>query len=179
MEDNLRPYYQKFLDLNRGTSFLVFADSVHTFIVGLAAFQLYRKTHSPILLNQGRKAIAEMKKWAEEGSLFNFQQKLLLLIAEEYFCIGDMKGARDSYKAATTAAKNHRFINDEALGLDLTARFFLQTNDLPLAHQHFKLASKKYYEWGAVVKAQKLDAFLLDKFGSEQIYFQLLVKKQL
>jgi hypothetical protein len=79
---------------------------------GLAAFRLYRQTNDPVWLKRGQKCKQKMKVWSEQGCKWNFEQKLLLLSAEESYCLCDYAAAKESYKNAIAAAKSHKFIND-------------------------------------------------------------------
>lgn len=56
--------------------FLMSADAVQAFCVGLAAFQIYRQTRAVSWLEKGRSRIKDMKLWVEQGSSWNFKQKV-------------------------------------------------------------------------------------------------------
>jgi tetratricopeptide (TPR) repeat protein len=94
-----------------------------------------------------------MKALSEQGCKWNFEQKLLLLTAEESFCLGDLAAAKESYKNAIAAAKNHKFLNDECFALEITANFYFETGDLQSSLEHLRQAYDKYNEWGAHAKA--------------------------
>ena len=40
----------------------------------------------------------------------------MLLKAEEHFCRGETAAAKEAYNNAITLARNHKIVNDEALG---------------------------------------------------------------
>ena len=40
----------------------------------------------------------------------------MLLKAEEHFCRGEAAAAKEAYNNAITLARNHKMLNDEALG---------------------------------------------------------------
>jgi tetratricopeptide (TPR) repeat protein len=107
-----------------------------------------------------------MKLWEEQGSSWNFQQKLQLMLAEEHYSIGNYNSAKENYNNAIHTARSHKFVNDEALSCELAARFYLETGNIPLALEHFNLAHKKYIDWGAVGKANSLFAYTSDTFAS-------------
>jgi tetratricopeptide (TPR) repeat protein len=105
-----------------------------------------------------------MKVWSEQGCKWNFEQKLLLLSAEESYCLCDYAAAKESYKNAIAAAKSHKFINDESFALELAARFYFETGDMPSSMEHFIQAHERYCEWGAYAKANQLFHHISDKF---------------
>lgn len=117
-------------------------------------------------LERGRKCKADMKLWAEQGSFWNFQHKLMLLEAEDHYSNGNFENAELSYKNAISSARSHKFMNDEALACELAARFYLGTGDLASSLAYFKLAHEKYICWGAFAKADRLFASINKKFSN-------------
>jgi hypothetical protein len=67
---------EKFLQKETKGCFLMSADAVQAFCVGLAAFRIYRQTRLVSWLEKGRRRIEDMKLWVEQGSTWNFQQKV-------------------------------------------------------------------------------------------------------
>ena len=63
-------------------------------------------------------------------------------------------------------ARDNKFINDEAMSYELAAEFYLDTGDADSAIAHYKLAHRKYVEWGANAKADKLFLFMDEHFKS-------------
>lgn len=165
--DDLKQRYEKFLELEKVTShiFLMFPDSVKTFIAGLAALRLFRQTRDQSWLNKGTECKNKMKHWAEEGSAWNFEHKLVLLEAEAYFSCGNFELAKSSYKHAIAKAQSHRFVNDLALSHELTGKFYVEIGDLSTSLEYFMLAHENYDRWGAVAKASLLFGFVNEKFA--------------
>lgn len=162
----LKEYAEKFYAMEKSSWFLFFGDSAQTLIVGLVAFQVYRTTHDNLWLDRGRNCTADMKLWAQHGSLWNFQHKLMLLEAEEHYSNGKVENAQLSYKNAIASAKSHKFINDEALACELAAKFYLATGNLRSSLEHFRLAHEKYHQWGALGKADRLFAYINETFSN-------------
>lgn len=106
-----------------------------------------------------------LELWAGHGS-YNFEHRIQLLAAEEYFCTGNVQSAQESYKNAIKAASEHRFVSDLALAHELAASFYMCIGDMSKSLEHLKSSYEKYHEWGAVKKAQELDAFASATFGS-------------
>ncbi|KAL7480034.1 hypothetical protein ACHAW6_005741, partial [Cyclotella cf. meneghiniana] len=162
----LQEYAERFIELKKSSWFLYFSDAPQTLILGLVAFQLYRKTRDSMWLEMGRKCKSDMKLWAEQGSLWNFQHKFLLLEAEEQYSTASFEDAKASYINAILSAKSHKFVNDEALACELAAKFYLETGNLSSSLECFRLAHEKYHEWGAVAKANILFTLVNNTFGN-------------
>ncbi|KAL3767422.1 hypothetical protein ACHAWO_010078 [Cyclotella atomus] len=133
---------------------------------GLAAFRLYRETKDSVWLKRGQKCKQKMQVWSEQGCKWNFEQKLLLLMAEESYCLCDYAAAKEYYKKAIAAAKSHKFLNDECFALELAADFYFETGDLTVSLEHFKAAHNRYCDWGAYAKANELFQQINAKFAS-------------
>jgi hypothetical protein len=129
---------------------------IHGFISGLAAFRSFRQTKDPKWLKRGQESREKMNALSEQGCKWNFEQKLLMLAAEESYCLGDCNAAEESYKNAITAANGHRFLNDECFALELAASFYIETGDLSSSLEHYRQAHERYMEWGAYAKANQL-----------------------
>jgi tetratricopeptide (TPR) repeat protein len=110
-----------------------------------------------------------MRLWDEQGSSWNFQHKLQLMQAEEYFSIGYFEQAKESYKNAIHAAGSHKFVNDEALACELAAGFYFETGDRASSLEHFHLAHKKYCDWGCVEKAERLLSSTMQTFAPSNL----------
>jgi hypothetical protein len=157
---------ERFFELKESLWVLYFSDAAQTFIAGLIAFQIYRETRKTLWLERGRKCKADMKLWTDQGSLWNFQHKFLLLDAEEHFSNGIFKNAQVCYNKAIESAKSHKFINDEALACELAAKFFWGIGDFKTSLKNFRLAHEKYVQWGAIAKADRLVACINQKFSN-------------
>ncbi|KAL7487783.1 hypothetical protein ACHAW6_013360 [Cyclotella cf. meneghiniana] len=162
----LQEYAERFIELKQSSWVLYFSDAPQTLILGLVAFQLYRKTRDSMWLEMGRKCKSDMKLWAEQGSLWNFQHKFLLLEAEEHFSNASFEDATASYTNAILSSNLHKFINDEALACELAAKFYLETGDLESSLECFRLAHEKYHEWGALGKANILFSLVNSTFDN-------------
>ena len=126
---------------------------------------MYRETRDPVWLERGKTKCNYIKDWAEKGSTWNFENKLLLLQAEECYCDGNIKDAKELYSAAISAAWRNKFVNEEALAYELAARFYFETNDAVMSLQLFTEAYEKYREWGAFGKSAHLLADINQRFG--------------
>lgn len=142
---------------------LLYAHTTQAFMSGLVAFWVLRKTNDCIWAERGQKAKLAMNKWAH-SSVHNFQHKVYLLEAEEAFCLNDFDSAKSLYEKSISFAKKHRFINEEALALELAGHFFLEMEIETTAVEYFLQAHEKYHAWGAVAKANALFGFVQRAF---------------
>lgn len=164
---DLKESTEKFFESEKNSWFLFLADTRHALIAGLASFHIYRETRALLWIERGKKCKSNLKLWAEQGSLWNFQHLFLLLDAEEHYsCDGDFENTRALYNSAIGLAKSHNFIYDEALAYELSANFLLNNGKLASSLEYFQLAHKKYHEWGALAKADNLFEFTREKFVS-------------
>ena len=82
-------------------------------------------------------------------SRWNFESKYLLIKAECHYTDGEIDKAAESYGASVTAAKQHKFVHEEALGCELAGYFYKEQGDEIKAQQLFKQANSAYVKWGA------------------------------
>ena len=92
----------------------------------------------------------------ESHSRWNFRHKRLLLEAEFHYTEGETAKAGESYDLAIAAAKDHKFLQDEALACELAAYFYKEQGNEPKSLEMFKQARDAYKKWGAVKKANSL-----------------------
>ena len=102
----------------------------------------------------------EMKELSENDSKWNFQQKYLLLEAEKAFTDGNVEVAAASYDKAIEAAKEHRFINEQALASECAALFYLNYDDVGQARKYLEQSRGLYKLWGAHRKVEDVGTLL-------------------
>ena len=164
----VKRYAQRFLEHKKKTSYILFSDTMHAFILGLAAFWISREDEqqeSSKWLDIGWRFTGDMKLWAEQGSEWNFQQKYSLLRAEGYYSSGNLEAAKAAYNSAITFARTHKAINDEALACELAAKFYFNAGDKETSLTYFQLAHAKYGAWGSVKKASQLYEETMQSFS--------------
>lgn len=157
--DQMLMVAEHFFSFNFRSWSLLYSDSGQTFITGLVAFWVYRKTNDLIWSKRGHEAKLQMKLWAETSE-WNFKGKFHLLEAEEYFSNNDLKSASISYESAILASKEHRFINDQALACELSGYFYFEQGQKDICLAYFLKAHEKYSEWGACAKSNALFEFV-------------------
>ena len=129
------------------------------FVEGLACFQLARQTkddeRSEWMEEKGETVLEKMKLWSEHSS-WNFENKMLLLEAEQMHTLGDFDSAASFYERSVRSAREHKFIHEEAIASELAGIFFLEGGR----------REKSYKTWGALAVAKRVETFIVGKFGS-------------
>ena len=102
----------------------------------------------------------EMKDLSENDSKWNFEQKYYLLEAEKAFTDGNLEVAAASYDKAVETAKEHRFINEQALASECAALFYLNHDDMGQARRYLEKSRDLYDAWGAKRKVEDIGTLL-------------------
>ncbi|GAA6618789.1 AAA family ATPase [Scytonema sp. NUACC26] len=98
----------------------------------------------------------KLKDWATRASM-NFQHKYDLVEAERYRVLGQRVEAIEYYDRAITGAKEHEFIQEEALANELAAKFYLDWGKEKVAGSYLQEAYYCYARWGAKAKIVDLE----------------------
>ncbi len=98
----------------------------------------------------------KMKLWAHHAPM-NFLHKFYLVEAEKYRIFGQTLEAIDYYDRAITLAKEHEYINEEALAQELAAKFYLAWGKETIARAYMISAYYAYARWGAKAKVDDLE----------------------
>ncbi|PAB55761.1 hypothetical protein CCE28_21585 [Anaeromicrobium sediminis] len=106
---------------------------------------------------------SKMKIWAKYAPM-NFLQKFYLVEAERLRVTGRNYEAIEYYEKSISLAKEHEYINDEALANELAAEFWLNENKYRYAKWHFKEAYSGYKFWGAEAKVKDIENKYLEIF---------------
>lgn len=98
----------------------------------------------------------QMKVWADNCEA-NFLHKYLLVAAEMDRVSGKWQEAMELYDRAIASAKEHEFIQNEALGNELAAKFWLAQGKEDFAKLYMRRARQGYQIWGAKRKVEYLE----------------------
>ncbi len=109
-----------------------------------------------VLLAQVAKNLDKLRRWAAKSPV-NFRHKLELVEAERQRVIKKTLAAFEAYERAITFARENGFLQDEALALELTARFFLAWGKERIARLYLTEAKEAYQRWGARKKIAQLE----------------------
>jgi len=117
-----------------------------------AALNLARDSKQEKWRNIGEKAVKYMTKLVEYSS-WNFENKQRLLQAELHY-LNDCHGMAElAYESSIVSARNHKFINEEALAHELFGIHLVETRKVERGIEQLQLACNKYMQWGAFKKA--------------------------
>jgi len=127
-----------------------------TFYRGLIAFRRYREDHSEDKLRNGFDVIIKIESWLQHSPSL-FENKLLLLNAEEQASLPNIDKAKSLYLSSIKSAKDCGRVHEQGLACELMGQFLLTVaNDRPQAMIHMKNAHTCYLQWGAFGKAAEL-----------------------
>ena len=98
----------------------------------------------------------KMKDWADRCPE-NFLHKYLLVGAEMARIADQWQEAMELYDRAIESAKKHEFIQNEALGNELAAKFWLARGKEDFAKLYMRKARQGYQIWGAKRKVEDLE----------------------
>jgi predicted ATPase/class 3 adenylate cyclase/tRNA A-37 threonylcarbamoyl transferase component Bud32 len=115
----------------------------------------------PVEQKQIRRRVAanqkKMKIWAQLAPM-NYLHKFYLVEAERARVASDNQHAMDAYDQAIDLAREHEYLNEEALANELASRFYLSQNKEKIAQVYLRAARYCYLRWGAHAKVKDLDA---------------------
>ena len=107
------------------------------------------------LLRGARRHLKTLRKFCKH-SPENHLHRVALIEAELARVSGQEARARASYEEAIAAARAHEYVNDEALALELSARFYAERGNEIVARAYRNEAIYAYERWGAQAKADLL-----------------------
>ncbi len=110
-----------------------------------------KKRHLKIIKSHQKK----LKKWAHHAPM-NHLHKWTLVEAERHRVLGEDTKAAELYDQAIALAKEHEYLQEEALGNELAAKFRLTCGNTRLAEDYMTKAVYCYSLWGAKAKVDYL-----------------------
>ncbi len=140
------------------------AESMIDSILGSALTPVYYFFDSLILcaLSRGKKADGrirnnqkKLRRWAGHAPM-NCAHKYDLVEAERCVRSGKREKAVEFYARAISGAREHRFIQEEALANERAAAYFRSIQDEELTAEHANQAFLLYAAWGSGYNAQRI-----------------------
>ena len=131
----------------------------HNFYYSLSLVALYSNANvekQEVYWAQLEKNQKQMRIWADNCPE-NFLHKCLLVEAEIARITGKDLEAMELYDRAITSAAEHEFIQNEALGNELAAKFWLGKGKADFAALYMEKARYGYQLWGAKRKVEDLE----------------------
>ncbi|MHC5931094.1 trifunctional serine/threonine-protein kinase/ATP-binding protein/sensor histidine kinase, partial [Nostoc sp.] len=121
----------------------------------LALFPTQPEAEQAEILLQVQTHQTILHQWAHNAPM-NHLHKWYLVEAERYRVLGEKIAAIECYDQAITLAKEHQFINEEALANELAAKFYLEWGKEQFAQIYITNAYYCYARWGAKAKVADL-----------------------
>lgn len=100
--------------------------------------------------------LKKYEKWSKSAPM-NFQHKKELIEAEWLSVQGRYYEAQTQYDSAIANAKAEQYLQDEALGNELAAKFHLRHKRQTAGYAYMKKARYSYERWGAVAKVRQME----------------------
>ncbi len=132
---------------------------VNNYYYSLALLANYKNVTSTEQKQYLKKVAANqktMKKWAHHAAC-NFQHKYDLVEAEKARICGKKVKAMNLYDRAIAGAKENGYTQEEALGNELAAQFYLVLGKDKIAKTYMTDAYYGYVRWGAFAKVKDLE----------------------
>jgi signal transduction histidine kinase/CheY-like chemotaxis protein len=98
---------------------------------------------------------ATIEQWAHNAPM-NYLHKWDLIEAEKQRVLGNRAAAIEHYDRAIAGAKEHQFVQEEALANELAAKFYLDWGKEKIAQGYMTEAYYAYSRWGAKAKVEHL-----------------------
>ena len=140
----------------------------NVFYDGLINFHFAGTTGDARYRNRGEHALSTMKEWTRH-SYWNFQNKYLLMSAEYHKISNDFAKAATCYDASILAAKEHKFIHEEAIANELAGLFFLEQGNYQRSLTCLKQAIVCYKKWGAPAVTRRIESMVEEEFGNDSL----------
>lgn len=125
-------------------------------LVRLTLYEQAGPSERKATLAQVGRHLKDLKKWAHYAPM-NYANKWWLVQAERLRVLGNHQQAAEGYLQAIKLAKQHEFLNEEALANELAGRCFLQQGNTTVARAFIIEARYWYRRWGALAKVAQLD----------------------
>ncbi|AFZ27489.1 putative ATPase [Cylindrospermum stagnale PCC 7417] len=147
---------EKYLDVVVGLP-LVPLFHVYDSLVRLAVYPNSQESEQNAILDRVQANQEKMQKWAHYAPM-NHLHKFYLVEAERHRVLGEKVEAMEMYDRAIALAKENEYIHEQALALELAAKFYLSWGKVAIAQTYMTDAYYAYSDWGAVAKVKDLEA---------------------
>ncbi len=109
----------------------------------------------------------KLKQWSRHAPM-NHLHRWYLVEAERARMVDADKDARDCYDQAIDLAREHGYVQDEALACELTAGFYFNRKRPRIAVAYLQDAYYAYQRWGAQAKVRDLEQRFPEFFGVDE-----------
>nr|WP_228061671.1 ATP-binding sensor histidine kinase [Phormidium sp. LEGE 05292] len=136
-----------------------FVIAIHVFydaLIHLARYKNVSPEQQSAIREQVNDDLAKLQNWASYAP-FNHQHRSFFVEAEMERIWGKKAEAIDLYDRAITVAKKNGYVQEEALGNELAAKFYLEWGKEKVAAGYMQEAYYCYARWGALAKINDLE----------------------
>ncbi|CBN56975.1 MULTISPECIES: trifunctional serine/threonine-protein kinase/ATP-binding protein/sensor histidine kinase [Kamptonema] len=124
----------------------------------LALFPTQPESEQAELLDAATTHQKILHQWAQNAPM-NHLHKWYLVEAERYRVLGEKFAASECYDRAINLAKEHQFVQEEALANELAAKFYFDWGKQRIAGEYMTNAYYGYTRWGAKAKVTNLETY--------------------
>ena len=144
-----------------------FSISTYYFYTSLAAIAKLKinRSNTVAVLQQVKENQAQLKQNWVDPTPQNHLHKWQLVEAEIYHLQGAKAEAIELYDLAIAGAKANKYLQEEALANELTAKFYLDWDKPKIAAVYLKEAYYCYQRWGAKAKTKDLERHYPELLG--------------
>ncbi|OQW92836.1 MAG: hypothetical protein BWK79_13940, partial [Beggiatoa sp. IS2] len=122
----------------------------------LARYSTVAETEQKTLLKKVLANQKKMKQWAKHAPM-NYLHKFYLVEAEIARVLRQESEACICYERAVDLARQHEYLYEEALCLEIAGRFHLDKGQIRVAQVFLRDAHHAYLRWGALAKTKDLE----------------------
>ncbi len=137
-------------------------------LIWLSVFPDLTRPGQRSVLKKVDRTLRKFEKWALHAPM-NHLHLHHLLQAERSRVLGQGDGAIKNYERAIKLAKEHGFVQEEALANELAARFFLREGNASIARYYLTEALYAYLKWGAQAKVNSIEEKHGDLLGIRKV----------
>lgn len=157
-------YHAAFNNINQAEDYLNAASGLITVpifyfydsLVRLAIYPQASHSEQKQILVRVQANQEKIQKWAHHAPM-NHLHKFYLVEAEKHRVLEEKLDAIEMYEKAITLAKEHEYLNEEALAHELAAKFYQSWGKQSIAQTYMTNAYYAYIRWGAVAKVKHLE----------------------
>ncbi|KAL7538621.1 hypothetical protein ACHAXR_008700 [Thalassiosira sp. AJA248-18] len=139
------------------------------FFEGLTSFQYARQTQdhdSSLWIAKGEYILGKMQRWNEYFP-WNFENKMLLLKAEQMSVLGRFDEAESLYTSSIRSAIDHEFIHEQGIASELAGLFFHERGLVAKSYSFLMHSIECYNKWGAFAVAKRVESHIQSQFRSD------------
>lgn len=110
----------------------------------------------------------KLKKWARHAPM-NYAHRYHLVEAERLRVMTKSAvSVGDHYEKAIRLAREHHYLNEEAMACELAGQFYCERQQQPFAAHYLREACYAYQRWGATAKVEDLQARYAELFETNR-----------